>query len=101
MYYSTLRFITVFLLMAFAMTDGYAQKRGKKRPVHTRQAGIGKVSGEQPAPAVDISNPAPGAVPVPQQNTLTPEMKKTKKVVIVPAPPPPPGPDQVPPYPKR
>jgi hypothetical protein len=40
-------------------------------------------------------------VPIPQESSLKPELKKTPKVVIVPAPPPPPGKDPVPPYPKH
>jgi hypothetical protein len=101
MHYRLLRFIPVFLLLAFAATDVHAQKRSKKHVPRVHSATPSTQSSMQPRQAADLSSPAPNVVPVPQQGSFTPEMKKTKKVVIVPAPPPPPGPDPVPAYPKR
>ena len=98
MQFRLLRLIAVSMFLAFTITSVHAQKRSKKHPVHTVKHVT--VSPVQVTGPVDMSRPTP-SVPIPQQSSLTPELRKTKKVVIVPAPPPPPGRDPVPPYPKR
>jgi hypothetical protein len=95
-----LRCISVALLLFFAIPDGYAQKKTKRRPAPARHTNRSHPP-STPAPTVDIKAPGPATVPVPQERSLTPKMEKTRKVVIVPAPPPPPGKDPMPPYPKR
>jgi len=80
------------------MPDGYAQKRSKKRSASPAQA---HPKPAEPATTGIDMREEPSPVEIPQERTLKPKLKKTKKVVIVPAPPPPPGPDPVPEYPKR
>ena len=98
-----LLWLTAFILMIFfAMpATGIAQKKRKRNTsAPGRSAHAPRIHARQ-APAVDITQPGPNSVPIPQAASLRPDLKKTKKVVIVPAPPPPPGRDPVPPYPKR
>lgn len=97
--------IALSIILGCAATDADAQKRTRKRTTtHSRTTKKHAPAPTLPAsmPPADISSrQADGDVPVPQAGSLTPDMKKPKKVVIVPAPPPPPGPDVRPPYPKR
>jgi len=101
--YLLLRISAIFVFLVFFATDLTAQKRSKKRPAHPRNSAphTSTAANQKDAPVIDIRDPEPANVPIPQESTLTPKHKKTKKVIIVPAPPPPPGRDHVPPYPKR
>ncbi len=102
MYSSLLRISAAFLLITLSASELSAQKRNRKRTTHSRSTTHSSTSiKHRQSNTVDISKPEPPAVPIPQEKSLKPELKKTKKVTIVPAPPPPPGHDPVPPYPKR
>ena len=100
-----LRLAALVTLLFFAIPDGHGQKKKKKnggndyklKETHYKTS----KSTRPPEREVDMANAEPATVPIPQEKSLKPELKKTPKVVIVPAPPPPPGRDPVPPYPKR
>jgi len=94
-----LRFVALVLMLIFTVPESYAQKKSKRRPVPAQHAN--PIQQPPTPPEVNMSSTVPGHVPLPQERSLRPGIKKTKKVVIVPAPPPPPGRDPIPPYPKR
>ena len=105
MHVRLLRLVAVAILLFFAIPEGYGQKKKKKNAApdyklketpHTTSKAT-----KPPEPEVDMANAEPAPPPIPQEESLKPDLKKTPKVVIVPAPPPPPGRDPVPPYPKR
>ena len=100
MRYLLLRCTALVILILSVSPDVTAQKRGKRRAAASQKKEQALRADSRPAPVVDMGRPEP-RVPIPQEQSLRPELKKTKKVVIVPAPPPPPGRDPIPPYPKR
>ncbi len=105
MHVRLLRPVAVFLLLFCAVPEGLGQKKTKKNSApdyHLKETHHTKSKPKKHSePQVDMANARPTEVPIPQEQSLKPELKKTPKVVIVPAPPPPPGKDPVPPYPKH
>ena len=103
MHVRLLRIISLAVLLFVAIPEGHGEKKNKKNSapgIKQTQQPTSKTATPQAKP-VDISQSHEPEVPIPQESSLKPELKKTPKVVIVPAPPPPPGKDPVPPYPKH